>query len=84
MKGDPYRENFIAEASMVGLMMPELVRLIHAGWAPLSDDATAALVIGKKLISASSENPAACVERSIVEPMPLSLVRPAVVSSWDA
>ena len=50
MKGDPYRENFIAQASVVELM-PELVRLIHAGRAPLSDDATTALValIGEKV-----------------------------------
>ncbi|RYI24076.1 MAG: hypothetical protein EON48_07565 [Acetobacteraceae bacterium] len=50
MKGDPYRENFIAQASVVELM-PELVRLIHAGRAPLSDDATAALValVGEKV-----------------------------------
>lgn len=50
MKGDPYRENFIAQASVVELM-PELVRLIHAGRAPLSDEATAALValVGEKV-----------------------------------
>lgn len=44
MKGDPYwRDILVAQAAQVELL-PELVRLIHAGRAPLSDEATAALV----------------------------------------
>lgn len=43
MKGDPYRENFIALASVVELM-PDLVRVIERTRAPLSDEALAAFL----------------------------------------
>ena len=43
MKGDPYRENFVALAAVVELM-PDLVRAIERTRAPLSDDDLAAFL----------------------------------------